>query len=418
MDLLMDLLNVISLLSASYLLANIVNQIILSKYNFNNLIQFFQFICENNPLLLTYYDEQELVINDKQSTVINDNNLNDNNLKKDKVVEPFETKYLEKYKKFPNNFIFYDFELEDEKIEYEKVKTEYYEKRNIVITKIQNELTEIEEIENISNVEQKREALIEYLYQYLYDDEKAELDIETEKLCEELSGKKTETLTQLKQVVDNIKADNEFWLDARDVIVNKKLDKYIDNYILEYTPLGNVYMRYNNDKKSFEYFSDKSIPYRYLEVLGRKYIMTYWCKPIFIDLDDELKKAEEKYDENKKKKEEDDKRKEEEKKNNTKRVLAQLKNYNKVSKEQTTRPMKNRGNNNSVLPPQIKVNLPDINKTSDKQLVKDKANRYTWEGRLINFSPLKKIDKKIVDKNLGLTYADFKKLQFNCNTIL
>ena len=143
MDLLMDLLNVISLLSASYLLANIVNQIILSKYNFNNLIQFFQFICENNPLLLTYYDEQELVINDKQSTVINDNNLNDNNLKKDKVVEPFETKYLEKYKKFPNNFIFYDFELEDEKIEYEKVKTEYYEKRNIVITKIQNELTEI-----------------------------------------------------------------------------------------------------------------------------------------------------------------------------------------------------------------------------------------------------------------------------------
>jgi hypothetical protein len=265
----------------------------------------------------------------------------------------------------------------------------------------------------MSDVEQQRAALIEY--EYTSDE-----NIEEEAICSLLFNYKTEKLTELKTVTDNIKPDEQFWSEARDIIVNKKLDKYIDNYILEYTPLGNVYMRYNNDKKSFEYFSDKSIPYRYLEVLGRKYIMTYWCKPIFVDLEDELKKAEEKYDENKKKKMEDDRIKEMEIINNPKRILAQLKNYNKVSKEQTIRPrqMKNRENSNAILPPQIKSNLPDINKTSDKQLVKDKANRYTWEGRLINFSPLKKIDKKLVDKNLGLTYADFKKLRFGCNTVL
>ena len=49
--------------------------------------------------------------------------------------------------------------------------------------------------------------------------------------------------------------------------------------------------------------------------------------------------------------------------------------------------------------------------TKEQQLVKENANRYTWEGRLTNFCPLKKIDKKILDKKLAMTYADFKKIQ-------
>jgi hypothetical protein len=135
--------------------------------------------------------------------------------------------------------------------------------------------------------------------------------------------------------------------------------------------------------------------------------MTFWCKPIFIDLEEELKKAEEKYDEDKKKKA--DKIKEMEITNNPKQIFAQLKNYNKDTKEQTMRPMKNR-TNNSVLPPQIKANLPNVNNSSEKQLLKECANRYTWEGRLTNFSPLKKIDKKVVDKHLTVSYADYKKM--------
>ena len=206
-------------------------------------------------------------------------------------------------------------------------------------------------------------------------------------------------------------SDEKIQLEAREVIINKKLDKYIDNYVLEYTPLGNVYMRYNNDKKSFEYFSNNTIPYRYLEPVGRKYVMTYWCKPIFVDIEEELKNAEERYDEEKKKKEEEEKKKEEEIKTNPKNILAQLKNYNKETKVQTMRLMNNRTNKNAILPPQIQCNLPDVNKKTEKQLLKEKANRYTWEGRLTNFCPLKKIDRKILDSKLGMTYADFKKIQ-------
>ena len=87
-----------------------------------------------------------------------------------------------------------------------------------------------------------------------------------------------------------------------------------------------------------------------------------------------------------------------------------MKNYNKDI-QQPMRPMKNRTNNNNVLPPQIQANLPDVNKTSDKLLLKENANRYTWEGRLTDFCPLKKINKKKFDKKLEMTYADFKKLQ-------
>jgi hypothetical protein len=193
--------------------------------------------------------------------------------------------------------------------------------------------------------------------------------------------------------------EEEIIVNARDIIINNKLDKFIDNYILEYTPLGNIYMRYNNDKKSFEYFSNNSIPYRYLEPVGRKYVMTYWCKPIFVNIEEELKKAEDIYD---KKKEEQLKKSEENlKKFTPKNVLVKLKEYNKDTKE------------NSILPPQINNNLPDINKKSEKIFLKEKANRYTWEGRLTNFCPLKKVNKKVTNKNLNMTYTEFKKLNYN-----
>jgi hypothetical protein len=104
-------------------------------------------------------------------------------------------------------------------------------------------------------------------------------------------------------------------------------------------------------------------------------------------------------------KEEEEKMREEERKNNPKKVLVQLKKYNKETKDQTMKLMKNRSNNNTVLPPQIKANLPILNNQSEKQLLKENANRYTWEGRLTNFCPLKKIDRKIVDKKYSKEYV-------------
>ena len=67
----------------------------------------------------------------------------------------------------------------------------------------------------------------------------------------------------------------------------------------------------------------------------------------------------------------------------------------------------------NVLPPQIKANLPNVNTTTDSvnMLLKENANRYTWEGRLANMNLLKKVDRKVVDKKYAMSFADFKKLK-------
>ena len=62
------------------------------------------------------------------------------------------------------------------------------------------------------------------------------------------------------------------------------------------------------------------------------------------------------------------------------------------------------------LPLQIKANLPNVT-SGEKQLLKENANRYTWIDRLTNLQLLKKVDRKTVDKQYALSFADFKKMQ-------
>ena len=388
---------------------NLKQYLLFFNENVNEFIQFYQFMCENNPLLLNYVDDfdEELKNNDLKTTENTSKIIKyEENIEK-KIEEKFEDKYLKKFKDFPNKFIFDDTELTQELDERDNIEFEFEKKRSMSICAILKELSKINNITDCSN-DNKIQGLIEWFdLEEDYEDNPESINIE--ELDKQIIEDKNKLLKQITELETIILTEEEISEKARDVIINNKLDKFIDNYILEYTPLGNIYMRFNNNKKSFEYFSNNSIPYRYLEPVGRKYVMTYLCKPIYIDMDNELKKAEEIYD---KKKEEDLKNAEEtNKKLNSKKVLVKLKDYNNNTKENSMRPMKNRTDSNAILPDRIKNNLPDVNKKSEKMFLKEKANRYTWEGRLTDFCPLKKIDKKVIDKKLNMTYAEFKKLQ-------
>ena len=388
---------------------NLKQYLLFFNENVNEFIQFYQFMCENNPLLLNYVDDfdEELKNNDLKTTENTSKIIKyEENIEKI-IEEKFEDKYLKKFKDFPNKFIFDDTELTQELDERDNIEFEFEKKRSMSICAILKELSKINNITDCSN-DNKIQGLIEWFdLEEDYEDNPESINIE--ELDKKIIEDKNKLLKQITELETIILTEEEISEKARDVIINNKLDKFIDNYILEYTPLGNIYMRFNNNKKSFEYFSNNSIPYRYLEPVGRKYVMTYLCKPIYIDMDNELKKAEEIYD---KKKEEDLKNAEEtNKKLNSKKVLVKLKDYNNNTKENSMRPMKNRTDSNAILPDRIKNNLPDVNKKSEKMFLKEKANRYTWEGRLTDFCPLKKIDKKVIDKKLNMTYAEFKKLQ-------
>ena len=210
--------------------------------------------------------------------------------------------------------------------------------------------------------------------------------------------------------LDELKKQCE--IEARKNIVNKRLNKLENCYIIEKTPIGNVLMIYEKEKETFKYYSDCNIPYRYLDVVGRKYVKLFDCRPIFVDMEEELRLFEEKWEKEQElikiREEENKKTYENQKSNNEvvkkKNVFAKFKSYNKDA-----------GGKISMAPPP-KNSIPtnksiNENKENEKILLKERANRYTYEGKFANFNFLKKIDRKIFNKKLGLSFADFKKMK-------
>jgi hypothetical protein len=56
-----------------------------------------------------------------------------------------------------------------------------------------------------------------------------------------------------------------------------------NSYVMESTPNGNILMKYDMDEEGFVYWSDtNSIPYKYLEVVARKYVSQFCCKELYI----------------------------------------------------------------------------------------------------------------------------------------
>jgi len=203
--------------------------------------------------------------------------------------------------------------------------------------------------------------------------------------------------------------------ESLDYIIKKQLQKLNNCFVIEHTPLGNVLMIYDIERETFKYYSDNTIPYRYLEVVGRKYVKQFDCRPIFVDMEDELKFAENRWIKEIKEKEERgilEKRDKEKSVENQKpveikkSVFAKFKSYNRES---------GTGHVNTGAPPKNSIpNKALIEKQeNEKILLKDRANRYTYEGKFANFSFLKKADKKIFDNKLGLSFSDFKKMQIN-----
>lgn len=156
-------------------------------------------------------------------------------------------------------------------------------------------------------------------------------------------------------------------------LTQEEIERLSNNYIMEYTPVGNVIMQYNHKKESFLYYSDNNIPFRYLEPIGRKYVIVFKCKQLFIDMKEELEKL----------KTQNNISPQQEKPTKTKDILSNLKSNNKW------KPLK-----------------PMLN-------TKIQINRYTLVGRFSNFNFLKRVDKTIVDKNYSISFSDFKKMSAN-----
>ncbi len=309
----------------------------------------------------------------------------------------YEDKYLNEIRKIDKEFIFDH--LEEEL--YATKTTEFYDKiisdYSYKMSKIQFKLLKIEE--NLT----KRED-----YYYVSNDEDATNENSSSDLLEDQKTLKNEEAT-LKEQYKPSEFTKSAEEEAKEFVIKKRLEKLNNCYIIEYTPLGNVLMIYDLERETFKYFSDSSIPYRYLDVVSRKYVKQFACRPLYIDMDDEILLAEEKWKKDKKIKEDEEAKREECIKNQKpisvkKSVFAKFKSYNKEA---------GTGHVNVAAPPKNSIPNRNMNekKENGKIILKDKANRYTYEGKIVNFSFIKKPDRKVIDKKFAMTFGDFKKLQ-------
>ena len=151
-----------------------------------------------------------------------------------------------------------------------------------------------------------------------------------------------------------------------------KIESLTNSYLMESTPVGNIVMYYDKKKESFLYYSDNVVPFRYLEPVGRKYVIMFQCKELFQD-------------------------------NNNTTTQSNATQSNATATSRQDKPMKTKDILNGIRNPQQKKVI----------FVEKKTNRYTCMGRYSNFKIIKTVNKTTVDKNYSMTFSDFKKMTTN-----
>jgi len=210
----------------------------------------------------------------------------------------------------------------------------------------------------------------------------------------------------------------------------ERLNRLKYTHLIENTPLGNLIMCYDSSRESFLYYADHTIPYRFLEMTSRHYVIQNNCKAIHVNMQEELTEAEKRLEEKKRKTEEEAKEREEminktatatatadtnnpdsSAQQTKKNVFAKLKNYNTGTMRGPNALNQKSG---AIANPNASGNRPVTTSVDTQEiLVKERANRYSCEGRMANFSFLKKVEKKEVDKRYAMTFSDFKRLRMN-----
>ena len=201
------------------------------------------------------------------------------------------------------------------------------------------------------------------------------------------------------------------------------LDTLKHTFVMETTPLGNVLMMYNSSREMFEYYSDQTIPYRFLEVVCRKFVKMFDCPQLYFDMTAEIETCETVM----KEKEEQKRTAEEATKNAnaaanananananarpSKNVFAKFKSYNKDSLAVMNRGVVagERGGTNSN--PRNNQHMQSQVNAYTTLIVKERLNRYSYKGKLSTFNILQK--PNVATKRKLLSFSEFAQRQKN-----
>ena len=168
------------------------------------------------------------------------------------------------------------------------------------------------------------------------------------------------------------------------------LDNLANNFVMEYTPNGNVIMFYDVVRETFTYYADNSIPYRYLQVLARKYVCTFKCPSLYKHTIEPV---------------------------GGEASSAPVTPITPVTPLTPLTPLEPIAPATPVTKPSVYAKLKPYNTTVPQKKVEDAVvkkpitNRYTCSGKINNMGFLKKVPRTLVDKNYSMSFADFKKQQ-------
>ena len=397
--------SILTIIFLSYYTRQKVYPILIKIYNDINFFRLFSLLMSSQEMNVIL-EEDEKKPEDNTVTITD-------------VPEKYEDKFLDAIRKMNNEFIFDEKEQELESNKFDEFLSLAQEEHKKKVIDIKDKISSIErEIE----IQKSGDDFFNVKYsENNTDDETSSEDSLNKNAIKSM----TEERLALENVLVELESNNEINIDdlhlkARKFVIDERLDKLKNSFIMEKTPLGNVLMLYNNKRGSFEYYSDNTIPYRYLETVSRKYVKTFGCRPIYCDMEEELKNYEKKLEEKEREKEEkqelekrilEEKRILDEKNMSVtvvaepkKNVFAKFKSYNKEA---------GTGHVNIAAPPKNSIpnNKVTESVSDEKVLLKENANRYSYEGKLSNFNFLKKVDRKVVDKKYAMSFADFKRLQ-------
>ena len=181
------------------------------------------------------------------------------------------------------------------------------------------------------------------------------------------------------------------------------MDSLKNKSVIDYTPYGNVSMTYNTKKETFVYYSDHTIPYRFLEVVAQKFAVIFNCKKLVVDTEKEMEAMKQETLEKKEALDKIHAAKQSEKKESDvpekKDVFAKFKSYNKPSS------IPGGSSNSRDDSSSTKSKGPDPEPT-----LLEKSNTYSHEGKFSNMSILRPVPKDAFDERLKMSYVDFKKM--------
>ena len=183
-------------------------------------------------------------------------------------------------------------------------------------------------------------------------------DKEPKDVLDESDSEEEEIKKEIDEENESVKYCKKYW-EAYENLLEKDLsDDDVSSLekctVIDNLPFyGGIHMQYNKEYDGFHYYNNRgaNIPYKMLSTVARKFVITFDCKNLYINLNDELEKS--------------------------KKVLEEIE---RKIKEPTDKEIKEN----------VFVNLKA---NRNKELSKDKKAEYLIKGNFIKFKYMGKVEE-------------------------